>query len=227
MARKKSTSVQSADPTAVVLRWIAQSYDSYRRWRERGRELYLVCNGDSGLARVRIAAEVRQAIATADSPAASEDSGESLPLLDGASADPVLPPVARLIYVDWVLVADYVLLACREPFAALAQENTRRKEEYRRMRESYIRRRWVAAARKLLRGDPGRNVEEVLEALKAEHPRITKANVLEAMRQERAGVPLRKPLRPTRPRLLRPYAPAYFVDPAPDGSAIPPPPPSE
>ncbi|MDI7253330.1 MAG: hypothetical protein QME89_12360, partial [Actinomycetota bacterium] len=41
-------------------------------------------------------------------------------------------------YVDWVLVADYVLLACREPFAALIQENTRRKEEYRRMLLRYL-----------------------------------------------------------------------------------------
>lgn len=219
MARKKTASVKTADPTAAVLQWIARSYESYRRWRERGREIYLACNGDAGLARVRIAAEVRQAVASADPPSQGGEEPCDLPLLDGATADATALPASRLPYVDWVFVADYVLLACREPFAALIQENTRRKEEYRRMWESYVRRRWVIAARKLMRSDAGRNVEEILAALKVEHPRITKANVLEAQRQERAGVPLRKPFRPSRPRLLRPYSPVYFTDAATEPSA--------
>jgi len=219
MAQKKSAAARSADPTAAILQWIARSYESYRRWRERGREVYLACNGDSGLARVRIAAEIRQAVASADPQSEDGEEPRSLPLLEGAPADATLPPASRLLYVDWVLVADYVLLACREPFAAMIQENTRRKEEYRRMWESYIRRRWVIAARKLMRSDAGRSVEEILAALKAEHPGITKANVLEAQRQERAEVPLRKPFRPDRPRLLRPYSPVYFTDAATDSSS--------
>ncbi len=212
MARKKTKSVKLDDPTAAVLQWIARSYESYRRWRERGREIYLACNGEARLARVRIAAEVRQAVASADPRSEGDEEPCDLPLLEGATADASLPSAARLLYVDWVLVADYVLLACREPFAALIQENTRRKEEYRRMWESFIRRRWVIAARKLMRRDAERTVEEILAALKTRHPRITRANVLEARRQERAGVPLRRPFRPSRPRLLRPYSPVYFTD---------------
>ncbi|NMC21223.1 MAG: hypothetical protein GYA33_12485 [Thermogutta sp.] len=217
--KKKSASVKSADPTAAVMQWIARSYESYRLRRERGREVYLACNGDSGLARMRVAAEIRQAAASAGPQPEGGEERPSLPLLEGAPTDATLPTGSRLLYVDWVLVADYILLACREPFSALTQENTRRKEEYRRLWESYLRRRWVVAARKSMRSDPGRSAEEILAALKAKHPRITKANVLEAQRQERAGVPLRKPLKPSRPRLLRPYSPVYFTDVDPSGAA--------
>lgn len=225
MNPRKSASVRSSDPTAAVLRWIAQSYESYRRWRERGREVYLACNGDSALARVRIAAELRQAVASPDAGPENDEKSDALPLLEAASAEAALPPPSRLPYVDWVLAADYVLLACREPFAALVQENTRRKEEYRRIWESYVRRRWVSAARKLMRSDPKRSTAEILASLKAKHPRITQANILEAQRQERAGVPLRKPVRPTRPRLLRPYSPVYFTDVTSESSVAPPSPP--
>ncbi|GEM_PF-1468491 len=223
MSRRKSPSGKTADPTAAVLRWIAGSYATYRSWRDRGREIYLACNGDGRLARARIAAEIRQAVTADAGSTGNEAEDAETPLLEAAAADAPLPSPSRLLYVDWVMVADYALLACREPFAALVQENTRRKEEFRRLWESYVRRRWVTAARKLMRRSPSASTAEILHALQRKHPQVTRANVLEAQRQERAGVPLRRPLKPARPRLFKPYSPQYFLDVTADEAPNPPP----
>ena len=120
-------------------------------------------------------------------------------------------------YVDWLFVADYLLLACASPSEQLEAENERRETEFQNVWSSYSIRLIVHAAREEMRQTPGLTDQDCLAAIQSRHEKVSMANIKEARRLEKMRSALEPPRSPTRAEPMRPYCSLFF------GSAARPP----
>lgn len=184
--------------TQSILDYLTRSYEEYVAWTTKAKDVFLSVNGDSAVARCRVAYIVRQSISK------RLEAGESVIGLSKSK-------LQKLGYVDWLFVADYLLI----PLASsenedIKNENAQRKVEYGAIYDSYELRNRLYEARKLIRSHPNATNKEVLALLKETFPDASLANVSEARQQEKKGAGLERPVPPDKPKDLPPYESVFF-----------------
>lgn len=194
-----------------VLEWLARSFETIEKWKEIAANLYFSANGDSNLARNRVATLVRSHFI--DSPPSSEDVKRWSTDVQNIETMRVSPPkisASNAAYVDWLYVADYLLLACACPSDQMDEENQRRETDFQIVWSSYCIRLIVHAAREDLRQSPEVEDEELLKSIRSRHPKASLANIKEARRLEKVRAALALPQAPERAEPLRPYVSLFF-----------------
>ncbi len=201
----------SDQSTATALEWIARSYESMEEWKKKAREVFYCMNGNSEVTRNRVAAIVR--FYFVETPPKAEDvkrwkqGGKETEIVH------VVPPkisASNSAYVDWVHVADYLLLPCAALSEELDAENQLREAEYRTAFDSFKIRTMVHDARTLMRETPNATESELLALLTAKHDKAALAHIKEAKRLERANVRYAPPKAPTPSTPMPRYVPLYF-----------------
>ena len=151
----------SDQSTVTALEWFARSYESMEEWKGKAREVFFSLNGNSEVARNRVASMVR--FYFVETPPKSEDVKRWKQGSDETETIHVVPPkisASNSAYVDWGYVADYLLLACAALSDVLDAENQLRETEYRTAFDSFKIRTMVHDARSLMgkhRMHPKRN----------------------------------------------------------------------
>lgn len=139
---------------------------------EKAAAVFVECNGDSELARLKLAALLRQEFLNSNISRDVED----------VKAD--REHAAQ--FIDWIYEADQLLWCCseegdlpvgREP---TERENQRREAEYRRNLRNYRRVRAVHGAITIIRKDPEASDETILEKLTKRHIKAKPSDVREA-----------------------------------------------
>lgn len=197
--------------TATAVAWIARSYESMEHWKRKGEELFLSLNGQSDVARNRLASILRKHFLE------SKLSAEEVTRWKARSVEKhtsrVTPPkvsASNSAYVDWCYIADYVLLGCASTSDAMETENQNRLSEYRQCLDSYNIRLAVYDARTIIRENKGIDDSEVLTRLQEKHDKAAAAHVKEARRLERNKCRYAPPQKPTESPGIPCYIPLYF-----------------
>lgn len=194
-----------------VLKWITRCYESMEEWKLTAADLFFASNGDSNLSRNRLAAILRSHFL--DSPPKAEDVDRWKTGFSEIETVHIVPPkisVSNSPYVDWVYIADYLLLACASPTTRLEDENQRRDTDFQNVMGSYLIRKIVHDARDRMRNDASLPDADILEAIQELDPKASMANIKEARRLEKsqsAHSPPKKPL-PSDP--MPRYTALYF-----------------
>ena len=194
-----------------VTAWLMRCYESQESWKQKARDVFMGANGDAALSRVRVAAMVRKYFLE-DKPQ-PEDVKRWKDNFEGITVVHVEPPnvsASNAGYVDWLYVADYLLLGCAAITDEYTEENQRRETEFQQLWSSYELRLAVHDARDLIRAHREMSDGGILELLKKTHEKASLANVKQARHLESTGVPHSKPVRPERPNPLPRYTSVYF-----------------
>ena len=201
----------SDQSTVTALQWFARSYESIEEWKDKAREVFYSLNGNSEVARNRVAAMVR--FYFVETPPKAEDVKRWKQDAKETETVHVVPPkisASNSAYVDWCYVADYLLLACAALSDELDAENQLRDTEYRAALDSFKIRTMVHEARSLLRGTPNASETELLASLTAKHAKAASAHIKEAKRLERGDVRYAPPKAPTPSTPMPKYVPLYW-----------------
>ena len=194
-----------------VLQWLARSYETLLHWRDRASDTYLGSNGDSALARNRVAFEIRAYFLQED--LATEKLPRWRPGFESQELLEVTPPKvspSNAAYVDWIRVADYLLLGVASPTEPLDRANQQRETEFQTAHGSWRIRHVVYCGAVALRDNTDMTDDALLARLKKEHPDASMANIKEARRVARDGHPLQPPQEPPPASTMRPYEPLCF-----------------
>lgn len=201
----------SEQSTVTAVHWLARSYESLEEWRRTGKEIFFSVNGESDVARNRLASLIRRYFV--DTPLSAEDVTRWKPGSTETETIRVSPPkisASNSAYVDWGYLADYVLLSCAAISEELEDENQKRNMEYRQSLESHNIRSAVFEARTIIREKANLNDVEVLEKLKKIYEKASAAHVKEARKQERNGDRYTPPKPPRESPQMNRYVPLYF-----------------
>lgn len=201
-----------------VLEWLGRGYRTMEEWKAVATNVFFSCNGDGHLARNRVASFVRSHLL--DSVPSSENVkrwSRGIEVIENVVVSPPKVSASNAAYVDWLFVADYLLLTCASPSEQLDEENQRRETEFQNVWSSYGIRLIVHAAREEMRRTPGLTDENCLAAIQSRHGKASMANIKEARRLEKTRTALEPPRSPTRAAPMRPYCSLFF------GSAVEPP----
>jgi len=197
--------------SSAVLGWLTRSYDAHQVWKKRARDVFMASNGDSVLSRTRVAAIVRRYFL--EERPASEDVEQWSKGYGGSVQVQVVAPkvsASNASYLDWLFVADYLLLSCAAETEEYQEENQRRETEFQQLLGSYHLRSIIHESRELMAAKPEMDDGEILELLKKGHPKASLANVKEGRRLESQGASRLKPLEPARPDPLPLYKSVHF-----------------
>lgn len=202
--------LEDAPLPTTPIDWIARSYEKLEEWKKKAREVYFSVNGDSNVARNRVAALARKyfvALPTVPEVVRrwKKGSGE-------VEAITMLPPKvteSNSAYFDWLHIADFLLLACNSVIEELP-ENQTRADEYRAVLESFRIRTVVFHARKTIVATPEMSDDETLASLKLDHPTAALAHIKAARKLERDGAPNLLPREPLPPSHIARFEPIYF-----------------
>ena len=183
----------SEQSTVTAVQWLARSYESMEHWKRTGKEVFFSLNGESDVARNRLASIIRKYFV--DTPPGAEDVNRWRRDSTETETIRVVPSddfrLQNSAYVDWGYLADYVLLAFAAISEELEDENQKRTTEYRQSLESHNIRLAVFDARMILRENPNLNDDDVLTQLKTKHEKAAAAHVKEARKLERNNVRVR------------------------------------
>ncbi len=194
-----------------VLEWIGRTYETMEEWKAKARDVFFSSNGDSNLSRNRVASIVRTHFL--ESPPKAEDVERWKAGFEEIETVHVTPPkvsASNSAYIDWLYIADYLLLACASPTEQLDEENQRRETEFQNVLGSYNIRLIVHDARETLRHNPTLTDNDVLTAVQKKHSKASMANIKEARRLEKANVFHDVPKEPIRAEPMPRYTALYF-----------------
>jgi len=194
-----------------VLEWLGRTYEAMQDWKAKARDVFYSSNGDSNLPRNRVASIVRAHFL--ESPPKSEDVERWKAGLEEIETIRVTPPkvsASNSAYVEWLYIADYLLLACASPTERLDEENKRRETEFKNVMGSYNIRLIVYDAREELQRNPTLTDEDVFAAVQKKHPKAFMANIKEARRLEKTDAFHDVPKKPIRAEPMRRYTALYF-----------------
>jgi len=194
-----------------VLSWLARSFETMEEWKAKAAVVFFASNGDSAVSRNRVAAVVRNYFVNESLKA--EEVKQWQKDCEQVEVVEIVPPkvsASNSTYVDWLFVADYLLLACGSTAEALLEENQRRESECQTLEGSYKIRLIVHEAREVMRGKSDMSDDDVLLEVQGKHKKAALANVKEARRQERANTYHAAPQAPIRPEPMPPYSALYF-----------------
>ncbi len=192
------------------IEWIARSYESSEQWKKQAREVFLSVNGECNVARNRVAAMVRDYfIGLPSEPEAVRRWKKGSDDIETIIMQPPKISASNAAYFDWVMIADFLLLACAASNDDLP-ENQTRDNEYRAVLESFRIRNIVFIARKELAAKPEVLDDDLLASLRPAHPTAALAHIKEARRLERSAIPNSQPLEPLPPSHVPLFTPIYF-----------------
>ncbi len=193
------------------IEWLSRSYESSEQWKKKAREVFLSVNGESNVARNRVAALVRDYFVSLSSETEAvrrwkKGSDE----IETIIMQPPNVSASNAAYFDWVLIADFLLLACASPNEGIP-ENQTRDTEYRAVLESFRIRYKVFQARMELIAKPGASDEDLRASLSPADPsEVVQAHIDAARRLERSGLPNNAPLEPSATSHVPLFVPIYF-----------------
>lgn len=203
-------SSQAAPLQRTPVEWIARSYESAEQWKKKSGEVFYSVNGESNVARNRVAAMVRDYfLALSPEPEAVRRWKKGSDEIETIIMQPPKVSESNAAYFDWVHIADFLLLACASPNDE-SPENQTRDNEYRKVLESFRIRNIVFHARHELISRPGASDEELLASLVSSHPTVALAHIKEARRLERSGSTNPEPKQPSPPSHVPLFVPIYF-----------------
>lgn len=217
MAREQTKTIDlSAAPPSDrlsknILAWLARTYGVLEEWKDKSRELFLATNGDSNLSRIRLAAVVRAYFL--QTPPMAENVNRWTGGFEEVETVHMVPPkvsASNATYVDWLYIADYLLLGCSSPFEQFDAENRRRETEFQSVNDSYKIRLVVYKTREEMRRDSSLADGEVLSKVKKVYSNASLANIKEARRLQQAKVTHEMPKEPMPVRLIPRYTALYF-----------------
>jgi len=181
------------------------------KWKAKAKEVFFSSNGDSNLSRIRVASIVRTHFL--ETPPEPEDVERWKKGFDEIETVHVMPPKvspSNSAYVDWLYIADYMLLACASPTDWLDEENQRRETEYQHVLGSYRIRSIVYDARERMRHDTTLSDNDILVAVQKDHLKASMANIKEARRLEKGNVYHASPKEPIPADPMPRYTALYF-----------------
>ena len=194
-----------------ILEWLARSYETMDDWKTKARRVFLSSNGDSSLSRNRVASMVRRHFL--ETPPKAEDVLCWKAGFEDTATVHVTPPKvseSNSAYVDWLYVADYLLLSCALPTDELEEENQRRETEFQSVLGSYNRRLTVHDAREEMRSHRDSSDEDILASVEKNHPTRRWRTSRKARRLEKANAYHAVPKEPTPADPIPRYTPLYF-----------------
>lgn len=180
-------------------------------WKNRGKDVFFAANGDSDLARNRVAAFLRAYFLQL--PNSPETVSRWAQGFQGTETVELTPPkvtASNSAYVDWLYIADYVLLACASQSERLEAENQLRETEFQSVMNSYNLRLVVHEARQMMKADPAATDDGILQVLKATQPNASLANVKEARKLEKSNARFNPPVMPLPAKPMQRYTALYF-----------------
>lgn len=198
--------------SAEVLDWLMRCYKTQERWKNLARRIFFLSNGDSVLSRTRVAGRVRQHFV--EGKPKTEDVERWQESYEGTTKVQIEPPkvsASNAGYVDWLYIADYLLLPCSSPTERFQEENQRRDTEFQQLLGSYQIRMQVHGARGLIEKHADKDDDQILDLLKRDFVKASLANVKEARRLDASNASRNKPLEPEKPPRLDLYASVYFA----------------
>lgn len=202
-------SVVADGSSVTAIEWLLRSYETSAEWKATATDVYFSVNGDSNVARNRVAGIVRSYFV--ETPLIPENVrrwGKSD--IETVQVSPPNISDSNATYVDWVYIADFLLLHCSTVTEELEEENQRRETEFQNALRSYKLRLAVVDAREAVRRDAQASEKEILETLKILHPEASLATIKEARKLEKFNVVTPQPREPQPSPLLR-YKPLYFL----------------
>ena len=195
------------DKTISICHWLKRSYETKQVWEKVSVDIYISAQGIPVLARTELAGQLRSHFKNEDL------ATETLKLWNKSHTTivnvEVIPPKindSNAAYIDWLYVADYLLICCGTPRAEFDDINTTRRAQYRSVLQSYFLRKFVIDAIDILRSDPARLDIEIVKQLKIQageneiQPSLV--TVKEAKRWLRAGVTPTEPKKPEPPIIV-------------------------
>lgn len=198
------------DCTSVTpVNWLLRSYDSAVAWKSRARTEYISLNGDSDAARNRVAAIVRTYFTE------TQLTPEVVGRWIGNEVVKIrlLPPMvtdSNAAYVDWIFIADVLLLHCVADQDEIDKENQRRETEYLRAYNSYKLRIAIEEIQERIRSGQHSSDDALLKSIIAKHPDASIATIKEARRREKTKAMLPKAKEPLRSMHIPPFKPLYY-----------------
>ncbi len=192
------------------IEWVSRSYESSEQWKKKARDVFYSVNGESNVARNRVAAMVRDYfIVLPSEPEAVRRWKKGSDEIETIIMQPPKVSASNAAYFDWVHIADFLLLACASPNDE-SPENQTRDNQYRAVLDSFRIRNIVFHARKELIARPGASDDELLALLVSSHPTVALAHIKEARKLERAGATNPEPIEPSPPSHVPLFVPIYF-----------------
>lgn len=145
-----------------VNEWLQKDYQTGEYWKNVGKEIYLVANGDCALTRHRLADVLRRSISKLQpGPVTYQKWKDDFSEIEKVEIESPNISATNDAYVDWLRLADFLLLAAASTWPRLEEENMRRRAMYDQARRGY-------EARMI--------VKEIAEYLK-EHPTVTDGDI--------------------------------------------------
>jgi hypothetical protein len=194
-----------------ILKWLARTYETLEEWKTKAKDVFFLSNGDSNLSRNRVAFMVRTYFL--ENQLESESVQRWKPNLEEIETKDITPPkisASNAAYIDWLYIADYLLLACATPTEELDEENNRRKTEFRNLANSYNMRLIVHDSRKIMQQDATLQDKNILTTIKKTYPKASLANIKEARRLENENVLHIAPKEPIPTEPMHRYTSLYF-----------------
>lgn len=205
------TGQAGAQCDSSIIGWLARSYETMEEWKSKARSVFYSSNGDSNLARNRVAGLIRAHFLEAS--LTTETIKRWKPGINEPVPEQVVPPkvtASNSAYIDWLCAADYILLACASLSESLAAENQKRESEFQNVLGSYELRLVVHKARLEMLESPTAIDEDLLSTIRLTHPDATMANVKEARRLEKLGRKNEMPKKPIAAAPMPRYVSLYF-----------------
>ncbi len=212
--------MREADSQSVTpLQWLNRSYDSMRDWKSKALEVFLSVNGDSNAARNRVASKVRKYFE--ETTLAPEDVPRWKNAVNEIETIRVIPPKiseSRLGYVDWLHIADLLLMTGCADGDAINEEQQIRETEFLSAQRSYKMRLVVEEARMAIRRDSNmsdgslsKHLNEMFsEMFKDKDKNPPLVAIKEARKLEKSGVRTPHPKEPIKPDSIPRYITLYF-----------------
>ncbi len=195
----------------AVIEWLGRTHDTMEEWKAKARGIFHASNGDSNTARNRVASIVRSYFLT--SPPEDEDVNlwnEGHTRIEPVHVTPPKVSASNAAFVDWLFVADYLLLASASLSEELAEENQRRETEFRQVLDSYRIRLIIYDAREEMRRGPDLTDDGVVDSVKSKYPKASMSHIKEARRLEKANTRHGPPKEPPPSVPMPRYTALYF-----------------
>jgi len=164
-----------------VLDWITKDFETCEYYKNVGKELYLVSNGDSVITRYRLADLMRRNMSKLQPrPVKYQTWNDDYTEIITVEMTPAEITTANEAYVDWLRLADYLLLAAAGPSEKLDQENQRRRTMYEASQRGYQARKIVESVAKYLKENPEATDKDIKSALNDDGREVLQIHIQQA-----------------------------------------------
>jgi hypothetical protein len=197
-----------------VHEWITKDYPTSESWKEIGREIYLASNGNCALARHRLADALRRSISKLQTgPTTYQRWNEDFSAIVTLEIESPGISTSNDAYVDWIRIADYLLLSAASTWPRLEDDNQRRKTMYDLSRRGFDARMIVKAVAEYLKENPQAKDADVRDALTAKGIEVGQIHISQAKKITRhtGGVEIVEQ-EPELPTQIERYKALYFKD---------------